>query len=342
MIKRLLQLIVFISLLLGISGIILGLSFVQFLHTPLTVTENGTVFIIAPRTSQQRIATQLKEANILQHPIWFLFCIAFEGAWNKLKAGEYLIEPGSLPAELVQKLQDGKVIQHAFTIVPGWTFTQLRQEMNQSPFLQHTLMDATDADIMIKLGQPGVHPEGQFLPETYYFPLGTTDIAFLQRANHQLQEKLTALWQAPRTLDAFPLKSPYEALILASIIEKETAVSTEYMDIAGVYIRRLLKDMPLQADPTVIYGVGKNYVGRLTASMLLEPNPYNTYQKLGLPPTPIALPSQKALEAALHPRPGDTLYFVANPAGNGHVFSKTLDEHNKAVAEYRKAQAGLN
>lgn len=340
MIKRLLQLTFVIALAFSLVFFVLARQFSQFLLTPLSVAKEGAVFMISPGTSPRKIASQLEKSQIISSSFWFLVCIGRDGAWNHLKAGEYLIKSGTTPSQLVEQLREGRVLQHALTIVPGWTFEQLLQAVNESPFLIHTMTGLTITDVINQLELAGVHPEGQFLPETYYFPLGTTDVAFLKRAKLLLDRKLKSLWQEPRE-ETFPLKSPYEALILASIIEKETSVAEEYSDISGVYIRRLKQNMPLQADPTVIYGAGKNYTGILTTRLLLEPTPYNTYQKLGLPPTPIALPSTKALEAAFHPKAGDSLYFVAKKEGKGHIFSKTLEEHNKAVMEYRKAQAGL-
>lgn len=336
MTKGFIKFTVALGVIVSIILIIFTLQFYRFLYSPLQIQKEGYVLFILPGTSAQKIATQLVEANILESERKFLFYIRMKGAWNKLKAGEYLIEEGSTPRDLLYQLSKGKVIQHALTIVPGWNFERLLMEVNQSPALVHTLTGLSFADIMAKLGHPGEHPEGKFLPETYYFVAGTTDVVFLQRAYNLLQEKLTILWNKPRA-ENYPLKSSYEALILASIIEKESSVFEEYAEIAGVYIRRLMRNMPLQADPTVIYGAGKAYKGNLTSRLLNHHTPYNTYRVVGLPPTPIALPSEKALEAALAPRPGNTLYFVAHKDGKGHVFSRTLEEHLIAVREYRKS-----
>ncbi len=322
-----------------------GYQYYTFLHTPVHAASKGTVLTIPIGTSVYKIANDLAKADIIKSSGLFLFAIYTQGSWHQLKAGEYLIKPDSTPVDLMNQLRDGKVIQYALTIVPGWTFERLMQEIEASPKIQHSLTGLNAAEIMATLGYVAQHPEGQFFPETYYYPAGTTDVTLLQRAHRDLQAKLILLWDAKKP-DCI-LKSPYEALILASIIEKESSVIDEYRDIAGVYTRRLAKNMPLQADPTVIYGVDKTrhdamYQGAVTKSMLSHQNPYNTYLKTGLPPTPIALPSTRALEAALDPKAGEALYFVAKPDGKGHIFSDNLAAHNIAVEKYRKGLVNIN
>lgn len=296
----------------------------------------GYVLELSPGTSVQALAKQLENAQLIEHPNFFLVWLYWQGDWNKLKAGEYLVKPGSTINDLIDLLKSGKVIQHAYTIVPGWTFQRLLEEIKAAPKLTHTVQGLSESEIMSQLGHPGEHPEGRFFPETYYFPANTTDLVFLQRAYDLMQQKINGLW--PNRTQGLPLKSPYEALILASIVEKESGFLEEYHDIAGVFVKRLEKNMPLQADPTVIYGAGKSYEGVILSDMLKKETPYNTYQNKGLPPTPIAFPSLKAIEATLHPSASGALYFVAKPDGKGHVFSKTLDEHNSAVNEYRKSK----
>jgi UPF0755 protein len=337
--KKLFKFVLFFFIILSIFASILGYQYHDFLRRPLAVSENGTVFVIPMGTPVYKIANNLVETGILKSSSLFLLSAYANGCWDKLKAGEYRIKPGSTPVDLIHQLRDGKVIQYALTIVPGWTFERLMLEIASAPKIQPFLTGLSPAEIMAKLGHAAEHPEGRFFPETYYYPAGTTDIAILQRAYRDLQAKLSLLWHAKKT-DSI-LKSAYEALILASIIEKESSVVDEYRDIAGVYTRRLAKNMPLQADPTVIYGAGKTdnglkYDRNITREMLTQQNPYNTYLKAGLPPTPIALPSAKALEAALDPKAGNTLYFVAKPEGKGHVFTENLSDHNSAVTEYRK------
>lgn len=332
--KKFFKFLAFFAITPGIIASVFGYHYYHFLRTPLNVAENGSVFVIPRGTPVYKIANELADTGILKSSTEFLITVYTSNNWHKLKAGEYLIKPGTTPTDFINQLRDGKVIQYPLTIVPGWTFDRLMVEIEKSPKIQHTLTGLTPADIMIKLGHPDEHPEGRFFPETYYYPVGTTDIAILQRAYHDLHKLLLKNWD---TRDiSITLKSPYDALILASIIEKESSVIDEYKDISGVYTRRLEKNMPLQADPTVIYGVGKSYMGSITSEMLANPNPYNTYQTSGLPPTPIALPSARAIEAALHPKAGDSLYFVAKPDGKGHIFSANLADHNNAVLEYRK------
>lgn len=311
--------------------------FHQFFHkTALNVNEQGYVLLVTPGMSVQKIADTLAKDKVLDNPTWFVWWIGIKNTHGKLKAGEYLVKQGDTPNDLMNLLISGKVIQHAFTIVEGWNFEQLLEAIAQEPHLTHTLMGLTPAEIMQKLGYDKVHPEGRFFPETYYFPLNTSDVAFLRRAYQALALHLDKAWDT--RLPNLHLQSPEEALVLASIIEKESSVIDEYTDIAGVYIRRLARKMPLQADPTVIYGAGKNYTGKITASMLKQPTPYNTYVNPGLPPTPIAMPSGRAIYAATHPKEGDALYFVAKADGKGHVFSKTLSEHTTAVGQYRKSE----
>lgn len=303
---------------------------------PLQVQPPGYVLMISPGMSVQRIANQLAQDGVLKHPDWFVWWTQVSGARLKLKAGEYLIKPGMTPQAVIDLIISGKVIQHALTIVEGWNFDRLMAAIKDAPKLSHTLTGLSHQDIMAKLGHPLEHPEGRFFPDTYYFPAGTTDIAFLQRAYKILETKLATAWEGRDQQSDLSIQTPYEALILASIIEKESALPEEYEEISGVYHRRLKRKMPLQADPTVIYGVAADYTGQLTGEQLKRQTPYNTYLNPGLPPTPIAMPGAKAILAATNPKPGDTLYFVAKGEGKGHVFSKTLAEHLVAVALYRK------
>ncbi|MFC4727065.1 endolytic transglycosylase MltG [Coralloluteibacterium thermophilus] len=257
------------------------------------------------------------------------------GARGRIKAGEYALDPNLTPRELLLRMAAGRVVQRRFTIVEGWNIRQLRAALAEAEAVDHRSRDLSDAELMAELGHPDAHPEGRFLPETYSYTRGTTDLQILARAFDAMEATLEALW-AERADDA-PVATPYEALILASIIEKETGVPEERGEIAGVFARRLQRGMLLQTDPTVIYGVGSAYRGVILRSHLTTDTPYNTYTRPGLPPTPIAMPGRAAIEAALNPAPGDTLYFVARGDGSGgHVFSRTLQEHNRAVACYRR------
>ena len=259
----------------------------------------------------------------------------------RIRAGEYAVEPGMTPVELLQKFSQGRVIQHRFTIVDGWTVHDLRLALAANTVLVQTLPGVPDDALLARIGvdraiegAPGLaSPEGQFLPETYHFTRGTTDAQLLRRAHTALVAALQPAWTGRAA--ALPLASPYEALVLASIVEKETGLPQERGEVAGVFVRRLKLGMRLQTDPTVIYGLGPGFSGSLTRRQLDTDTPHNTYTRTGLPPTPIALPGRAAIDAALHPAPGDTLYFVARGTG-GHVFSRTLGEHNRAVAEYRR------
>ena len=214
----------------------------------------------------------------------------------------------------------------------GWNFKQVLAAVSGHEALKHTLKGLTDGEIMARLGHPGEHPEGRFYPDTYKFPRGTTDAAFLERAYQSMSRLLAEEW-GKRDPD-LPLKTPYEALILASIVEKETGVADERSEIAGVFVRRLRKGMKLQTDPTVIYGMGDNFKGNIRRRDLKQDTPYNTYVHTGLPPTPISMPGSAAIRAVLHPAPGKSLYFVARGDGS-HYFSKSLAEHNRAVRKFQ-------
>jgi len=230
-------------------------------------------------------------------------------------------------------MRDGQVIRYRFTLVEGWTMRELRAALARATPLVHSIDTLDDAALMARLGRTGVHPEGRFLPETYVYVHGETDLDLLRRAADALDRALAEIWDA--RAPELPLRTPDEALVLASIIEKETGIAEERAQIAGVFTRRLKLGIRLQTDPTVIYGMGSAYSGRLRRADLLLDTPYNTYTRAGLPPTPIAMAGVAALQAALHPAAGDALYFVAVGDGSGrHIFSPTLAEHNRAVAAY--------
>jgi len=257
------------------------------------------------------------------------------GVAGKLHAGEYALAPGLTPVELLRKLAAGDVIQHHFTIVEGWTFKQLRVALAQDAGLQQTLAGLDDNDIMGRLGAPGALAEGWFLPETYSYIKGMSDLDVLRRAHEAMRKLLDTLWAGHPP--GFELDSPYQLLTLASIVEKETARGDERPKIAAVFLHRLRIGMRLQTDPAVIYGRGAQYDGRIHRRDLDTDTPYNTYTRSGLPPTPIALPGKASLEAVMHPAVTDALYFVARGDGT-HEFSATLDAHNQAVARYQLQQ----
>ena len=252
---------------------------------------------------------------------------------HTLKAGEYQLNPGLTSSELLAVLVSGKAKQYSITFPEGWTFKQIHKEINHNSKIKHTLDKLADTAILAQLGGNENHPEGLFFPDTYHFDKNTTDISLLQRAYFKMQQTLKEEWEN-RASD-LPLKTPYEALILASIVERETGAPSERQAIAGVFIRRLRKGMLLQTDPTVIYGMGENYKGDIRYKDLKTATPYNTYVIKGLPPTPIAMPGKEAIHAALHPAAGNSIYFVSR--GNGsHVFSATLKDHNHAVNTYQR------
>ncbi len=301
----------------------------NFQNSPLKITE-PTVFIVEPGASLHRVANQLQSQGLVEQARYLTLLGRWQGQAGRIHAGEYQLEPGIKPLQLLDKMVAGEVLQYSFTIVEGWTFREMLKSLQAHPKIKLELQGMTDEQIMSRLGSDYKHPEGLFLPETYHFPTGLTDLAFLKRAYRAMAKQLDEEWDK-RDKD-LPYKSAYEALIMASIIEKETALPSERPEIAGVFVRRLQKKMRLQTDPTVIYGI-PNFDGDIRRRDLRTDTPYNTYTRHGLTPTPIALPSIEAINAALHPKEGDTLYFVAS-GGGGHYFSKTLAEHSNAVRKY--------
>lgn len=324
---------------LGIS--ILVISFIigwklfgyhDFLHSPLRTGKDGITLEVPSGITVKNLSRELARLGLLENPEYFSWRARWRGISHQIKAGEYFITTGTFPDQFLDMLIHGKVKLHSLTIVEGWTFRQLLQAVQKNAVLKRTLENVPDKEIMSAIGHANEHPEGKFLPETYHFPRGTTDREFLKRAYRAMDKTLSSEWKERDK--SLPLKSPYEALVLASIIEKETAVKNEYTKISGVFTRRLQKGMRLQTDPTVIYGLGESFDGNLRLKDLRKDTPYNTYTRTGLPPTPIALPGREALRAALHPDNDTTLYFVAK--GNGeHYFSSTLHEHNQAVIRYQ-------
>ncbi|MBL8250916.1 MAG: endolytic transglycosylase MltG [Candidatus Competibacter sp.] len=331
--KRLPVLLVALALVLGSALYLLYADYRRFLDTPLAGPSDGLTLEVKPGTGVGDIARELQKQPGLTRPAFYLESyVRFNGLSSRLKAGEYTVTPATTPRELIDQIVAGRVLQYTLSVVEGWTFKQLRQALAAHPKIVQTLRDASDAEVMVRLGRAGQHPEGRFFPDTYHFPAGTTDEAFLRRALATMDRQLGEAWSR-RAPDA-PLADPYQALILASVVEKETGLPEERPAIAGVFARRLRKGMPLQTDPTIIYGLGAAFDGNLRRHDLTADGPYNTYTRKGLPPTPIALPGAQALAAAVNPAPGDSLYFVATGEG-GHAFSATLTEHNQAVRRYQ-------
>ncbi len=333
--KRML-LIIAVLLAILLTGLIVGsLQFNRFLETPVTVPANGASFEIKPGSSLAKVSKQLAEQGIIEKPAWFRRYGSWAGEAAAIQAGDYRIEPGTTPAELLQQFASGAVQLYSFTIIEGWNHWELLQAMHDHPEIAAQLQDDQWPAFIAELGSEASSPEGLFLPETYSFPRGTSDKVVLTQAFELMQEALAEEWQG--RAENLPIETPYEALVLASIIEKETARADERARISGVFVRRLQKRMRLQTDPTVIYGLMPDFNGNLTRKNLRADTPYNTYTRGGLPPTPIAMPGRAAINAALHPADGEELFFVATGLGDGsHKFSATKEEHDAAVQEYLK------
>lgn len=305
-----------------------------FADAPIAGLETGDSLVLERGDSFATMLDKLQGAGAAggHDPEWRLLARQM-GAGGRLQVGEYALPPGTTPRQLLQHMRDGKVISHRFTIVEGWNLRELRAALAKAEPLQQEAAKLDDAALVAKLGHAGVHPEGRFLPETYVYTRGDSDLDVLSRAWSAMDAALDAAWES-RAPD-LPLRSKQEVLVLASIVEKETGVASERPEIAGLFLRRLQLGMRLQTDPTVIYGMGARYAGNIRKADLLADTPYNTYTRTGLPPTPIAMPGVAALQAATHPAPGDALYFVAVGDGSGrHVFSRSLVDHQAAVRAY--------
>lgn len=320
--------------LIAVAAIGLGIYVVQdFLDTPLDVPEGGTTFEIPPGTAFAQVSKGLEDAGLVQNGDMLRRYARWTGDAALIQAGEYLIEEGTTPRSLLEQFTSGNVQHYAFTIIEGWNQYDLLAALHAHEQIDATLTEEDWPALLVDLGADGRHPEGLFLPETYHFPRGTSDRDVLAQAFELMQETLEREWD--RRDSDLPLTTAYEALILASIVEKETARADERERIAGVFVRRLQQRMRLQTDPTVIYGIGPGFNGNLTRRDMRTDTPYNTYTRHGLPPTPIAMPGSAAIYAALHPAEGNELYFVATGLGDGsHKFSATKDEHDAAVQEY--------
>ncbi len=295
-------------------------------------TNQEMIYIIEPGDSLKKIAKGLQDNHIIANDYAFIAWVYFKQDAHHLRAGEYLFEKNSTSAMVLDKIVRGDVLMHSVRIGEGWTFAQIAESLAAETALQKTLDWNSPDTILQQLDLSHHIPEGLFFPETYHFPRNYTDAALLTVAYQEMQKFLNTAWQtrAPH----LPYENAYQALIAASIIEKETAVLSELKDVSGVIYRRLQKSMPLQVDPTLVFGLGAHYDKPLTKADLKQDTPYNTYLHLGLPPTPIAIPSALAIEAALHPNEGTSLYFVAKGDGT-HVFTDNLAAHNKAVQDYR-------
>ena len=301
------------------------------LKQPLNVVEEQLLDVPAGATPTGTF-NRLEADGVLGGAFWLRLYWRFNLDGQPLHSGEYRMTPGMTAQGLIGLWQRGEVVQYSLTLVEGWNFRQVRQALAKHEKIVQNLAGLSDSEVMDKLGHPGVFPEGRFFPDTYRFVRGMTDVEFLKKAYNRLDDVLAQEW-SKRAADA-PYTDPYQALIMASLVEKETGVPEERGQIAGVFVRRMKIGMLLQTDPTVIYGLGERYNGKLTRAHLKEANPYNTYMVAGLPPTPIAMVGREAIHAALNPVPGSSLYFVARGDGS-HIFSDDLDAHNAAVREFQ-------
>lgn len=308
-----------------------SLAFREFIDTPISWQEDQKILVVERGQGINHLAKKWYQDGIISNEFYLKLFARLYPEFKQVKVGEYTIEPGETPRSLLTKIKDGKVIQYSFTIVEGTNKWQLIELLKQDTNLTFDLSEDS-SERLKQLGIDWSNIEGWFYPDTYYFSKGASALALLKRANKKMIEVLDQEWQK-RALD-LPYNTPYEALIMASIVEKETGIASERDLIAGVFNRRLKKKMRLQTDPTIIYGIGPDFNGDITYKDLRTATPYNTYVIKGLPPTPIAMPGRAAIHAALNPADGTALYFVATGDG-GHYFSDTLDEHNRAVRKYQ-------
>lgn len=317
--------------------LVLGVVWVRHaLDSPLGVGEAGYHLVVARGEGLGGVLRRLEAHQIIPWSLPIRVYLRFTGE-RQIHAGEYILDRNDSGRTVLDKLTQGCVIRYQVTFPEGWTLREWLDLLHRQDKIEKTLVGKTGADIASALGIDATNPEGWFAPETYVYIAGDSDLDLLRRAHSRMREIVEDLW--PQRDGNLPYTSPYQALILASIVEKETAVPAERADIAGVFVRRLANNMPLQTDPSVIYGLGDAYAGNLTRKHLDIPSPYNTYTIAGLPPTPIANPGMAALRAALRPAPGSALYFVAKGDGN-HQFSTTLDEHLEAVRKYQMKPRG--
>ena len=304
-----------------------------YAYRPLPLPATPFEFTLKQGSSLKSMARDMQQAGLLEQDWAFVWLVRLLGKSAQLKAGNYALDHPVTPLELLNILDKGLVIQGQVSIIEGWTFKQLRAAINASPDIMHDTLNLSDAEILQRIGATENHPEGLFFPDTYNFAAGSSDLVIIKRAYQVMQQRLQEAW-AGRDV-GLPLQTPYQALILASIIEKETGTPGDRTLIAGVFVNRLRKGMLLQTDPTVIYGLGDRFDGNLRKRDLLADTAYNTYTRGGLTPTPIALPGMAALQATLHPAKTDALYFVARGDGSSQ-FSSSLTAHNRAVDQYQK------
>lgn len=331
-IERLLR-VVFGALLVGTAAFC-G-AFAWYATSILETPQLPLQFSLKTGSGLRAAAFQMERAGALKHPERFVLMARLLGEAGNIKAGSYEIDRALTPYQLLAKITQGEVTLVSITFPEGWTFRQMRKALDEHPAIQHETQGLSDADILLRLSIGEPSPEGLFFPDTYHFGNGSSDLLILRRAHRLMKSHLEAQWAA-RTPD-LPFSTPYEALILASIVEKETGRVEDRPLVAAVFVNRLRKGMLLQADPTVIYGVGEAFDGNLRRRDLTKDTPYNTYTRTGLPPTPIAMPGAAAIAATLNPPKSDVLYFVARGDGTSY-FSRTLGEHERAVTKYQRSK----
>jgi UPF0755 protein len=308
-----------------------GLAYYAF--QPLSLPSTTFEFDLKPGSSLGSTARELHQSGLLDQEWPFVLFARLSGKAMQLKAGNYELKHPVTPLRLLQIMTKGEFSQRKIRVIEGWTFRQFRSALDDDRYLAHVTSGMSDQEILRKIGAVENHPEGLFFPDTYQFVAGSSDLAILQTAYRTMQQHLQEVWS---TREAnLPIQTPYQALILASIVEKETGTANDRSMIAGVFVNRLRKNMLLQTDPTVIYGIGEKFDGNLRKRDLLADTPYNTYRRRGLPPTPVSLPGMAALRATLHPAQTDALYFVARGDGSSQ-FSSSLVKHNRAVNQYQK------
>ena len=313
---------------LGVAWLVADVE--RFMETPMNVPAEGYLLLVEQGDTLSGIADRLAADSVLNRPRYLVGYARWHERDRRIQAGEYRVPRHATPARLLAMMERGDVVRHRVRIIEGWGWRRALAEIQSHPLVTVTIERPGEVARVLDLPTPD--PEGWFLPATYDFRRGATDVTLLEMAHRAMVERLRTAW--PERSRDLPYREPYEALILASIVEKETAVSEERARVAGVFVRRLQQGMRLQADPTVIYGLGESFDGNLTRRDLRRDSPYNTYRRAGLPPTPIALPGAAALHAALHPASGDELFFVATGEGR-HVFSATFAEHRRAVEAWQ-------
>ena len=316
-----------------IAAIGVGGTFVYWAQQPITTEGEAIPFTITPGSGAHAAGQQIADAGVPIVPILFNLLARVEGKTSKIKAGSYELKPGTTPQRLITQLARGEFAQESLTIIEGWTFRQMRMAMASHPGLKHDTVGLSDKALMAKISPEFVLPEGLFFPDTYLFAKGASEMQIFKQAHTALIGRLSEAWF--KRDPALPYKNPYEALIMASIVEKETGQKSERAMIAGVFVNRMKTGMLLQTDPTVIYGMGDNYQGKIRKRDLEADTPYNTYTRGGLPPTPIALAGAQSLTAALAPARTQALYFVARGDGTSQ-FSANLPDHNRAVNQYQR------